>query len=109
MTRPPARAALGVGGLLGGLDARTRSDLAPEHPVSSSLECHQQGRTGGVATRLYLDPGLGGIPSRECDERQRDGREALSAAGATRHPALHLQWLRAADRPGSLGQRAELG
>src|ERR1700681_4475347 len=38
MSRPPARTALGVGGLLGGLDVGTRSHLAPDHPVSFSLD-----------------------------------------------------------------------
>ncbi len=36
--RPPARTALAVGGLLGGLDNEAPSHLASDHPVSFSLD-----------------------------------------------------------------------
>ena len=59
-----------MGGLLGGLDVGTRSHLAPDHPVLSSLVVLQQGRTRGIATRVYLGSGLARISS---DRRMSDG------------------------------------
>jgi hypothetical protein len=67
---------------MGGRSARRPGKTARSH-VHRTIRCHlllmcqQQGRTGGIAARLYVDSGLGGVSGHDDGERRRRGRQSV--------------------------------
>jgi hypothetical protein len=73
------------------------------------LMCKQQGRTGGIATRLYVDLGLGRVPGRADGERRGAGGQSPDDSHRTAEAAsLRVQWLWPTDEPRAVGDRADL-
>jgi len=73
----------------------------------SLLMCTQQGRTGGIATRLYVDSRIIRISGRD-DGRGRERSPGDSTRAAWRTP-IHLQRLWTTHRPGAIDSGADLG